>query len=33
MRADEIRTDLGEIGWWVLIGFGWLRIDTGGEVL
>jgi hypothetical protein len=30
---DGIRTDLRETGWWVLIGFDWLRIWNGGELL
>jgi hypothetical protein len=28
-----IRIDLREIGWRVWIGFDWLRIGTGGELL
>jgi hypothetical protein len=28
-----IRIDLKEIGWEAWIGFGWLRIGTGGELL
>jgi hypothetical protein len=28
-----IRMDLREIGWEVWIGFNWLRIGTGGELL
>jgi hypothetical protein len=30
---DGIRMDLREIGWRLWIGFDWLRIGTGGEVL
>jgi hypothetical protein len=30
---DGIRMDLREVGWWVCIGFEWLRIGTGGELL
>jgi hypothetical protein len=30
---DGIRTDLGEIGFGVWIGFNWLRIGTGGRLL
>jgi hypothetical protein len=30
---DGIRMDLREIGWGVWIGFDWLRIWTGGELL
>jgi hypothetical protein len=30
---DGIRMDLGEIGWGVWIGFDWLRIGCGGELL
>jgi hypothetical protein len=30
---DGIGIDLEEIGWGVLIGFGWLRIGTGGGLL
>jgi hypothetical protein len=30
---DGIRMDLREIGWGVWIGFHWLRIGTGGELL
>jgi hypothetical protein len=30
---DGIRMDLREIGWGVWIGFDWLRIGTGGELL
>jgi hypothetical protein len=30
---DGIRMDLREIGWRVWIGFDWLRIGTGGELL
>jgi hypothetical protein len=30
---NGIRMDLREIGWGVWIGFDWLRIRTGGELL
>jgi hypothetical protein len=30
---DGIRMDLREIGWASVIGFDWLRIGTGGELL
>jgi hypothetical protein len=30
---DEIRMDLREIGWGMWIGFIWLRIGTGDELL
>jgi hypothetical protein len=30
---DGIRMDLRETGWGVWIGFDWLRIGTGGELL
>jgi hypothetical protein len=30
---DELRRDLTEISWGVWIGFDWLRIGTGGELL
>jgi hypothetical protein len=30
---DGIRMDLGDIGWGVWIGFGWLSIETGGGLL
>jgi hypothetical protein len=30
---DGIRIDLREIGWGLWIGFNWLRIRTGGELL
>jgi hypothetical protein len=30
---DEIRMDLGEIGWGVWIVFDWLRIGPSGELL
>jgi hypothetical protein len=30
---DWFGMDLGEIGWGVWIGFDWLRIGTGGELL
>jgi hypothetical protein len=30
---DEIRMDLREIGWGMWIGFNWLRIGTGDELL
>jgi hypothetical protein len=30
---NGIRIDLREISWEVWIGFGWLRIDTGGKLL
>jgi hypothetical protein len=30
---NGIGMDLGEIGWGVWIGFYWLRIGTGGELL
>jgi hypothetical protein len=30
---DGIRMDLREIGWGVWIGFDWLRIGAGGELL
>jgi hypothetical protein len=32
-KEDGIRMYLREIGWRVWIGFFWLRIDTGGELL
>jgi hypothetical protein len=32
-RWDGIKMDLREIGWGVWIGFDWLRIGTGGELL
>jgi hypothetical protein len=30
---DGIRMDLGETGWVVWIGFNWLRIGIGGELM
>jgi hypothetical protein len=30
---DGIRMNVREIGWGVWIGFNWLRIGTGGELL
>jgi hypothetical protein len=30
---NGIRMDLSEIGWGLWIGFDWLRIETGGELL
>jgi hypothetical protein len=30
---DNIKVDLGEIGWRVLTGLIWLRIGTSGELL
>jgi hypothetical protein len=30
---DGIRMDIGDIGWWVLCGFRWLRIETDGGLL
>jgi hypothetical protein len=32
-RWDGITMDLREIGWGVWIGFDWLRIGIGGELL
>jgi hypothetical protein len=32
-REDGIRMDLREPGWGVWIGFDWLRIGIGGELL
>jgi hypothetical protein len=32
-REDGIRMDLREIGWGRWIGFDWLRIGTGSELL
>jgi hypothetical protein len=32
-RWGGIRMDLRQIGWGVWIGFDWLRIGTGGELL
>jgi hypothetical protein len=31
--ADNIRMDLGEVGWVMWTGLFWLRIGTGGELL
>jgi hypothetical protein len=31
--VDNIKIDLGYIGWEVLTGLVWLRIETGGELL
>jgi hypothetical protein len=31
--VDNIKIDLGEIGWMVGNGFNWLRIGTGGWLL
>jgi hypothetical protein len=31
--VDNIRMDLGEVGWGVWTGLVWLRIGTGGELL
>jgi hypothetical protein len=31
--VDNIRMDLGEVGWGMWTGFIWLRIGTGGELL
>jgi hypothetical protein len=30
---DNIRMDLGEVGWVMWTGLVWLRIGTGGELL
>jgi hypothetical protein len=30
---DGIRMDLSETGWGVWIGFDWIRIEAGGELL
>jgi hypothetical protein len=30
---DGIRMEIREIGWWMWIGFYWLRIGTDGELL
>jgi hypothetical protein len=30
---NGIRMDLSEIGWGLWIGFDWLRIENGGELL
>jgi hypothetical protein len=32
-RKDGIRMDLRKIGWGLGIGFDWLRIGSGGELL
>jgi hypothetical protein len=32
-RWDRIKLDLREIGWGVWIGFDWLWIGTGGELM
>jgi hypothetical protein len=31
--VDNIRMDLGEVGWGDVTGLVWLRIGTGGELL
>jgi hypothetical protein len=31
--VDNIRMDLGEVGWVMWTGLVWLRIGTGGELL
>jgi hypothetical protein len=31
--VDNIRMDLGEVGWGDVDGLAWLRIGTGGELL
>jgi hypothetical protein len=31
--VDNIRMDLGEVGWSMWTGLVWLRIGTGGELL
>jgi hypothetical protein len=31
--VDNIRMDLGEVGWGDVTGLVWLRIETGGELL
>jgi hypothetical protein len=31
--VDNIRMDLGEVGWVIWTGLVWLRIGTGGELL
>jgi hypothetical protein len=31
--VDNIRMDLGEVGWAMWTGLVWLRIGTGGELL
>jgi hypothetical protein len=33
MWVDNIRMDLGEVGWAMWTGLVWLRIGTGGELL
>jgi hypothetical protein len=32
-RVDNIRMDLGEVGWGMWTGLGWLMIGAGGELL
>jgi hypothetical protein len=31
--VDNIKMDLGEVGWDMRTGLVWLRIETGGEML
>jgi hypothetical protein len=31
--VDNIRMDLGEVGWGDMAGLVWIRIGTGGELL